>query len=237
MCGGTDSGLPDADAHGGLSPRVRGNQAAAPVISAWRGSIPACAGEPDGGLETLAAYWVYPRVCGGTVVDVRTLSRRTGLSPRVRGNPAAMQPPIRPPRVYPRVCGGTSYAISRASVDPGLSPRVRGNPPLRPCNPPLSRSIPACAGEPPPGAPCSSRPWVYPRVCGGTLALRAPQRVEVGLSPRVRGNPSPAAAQPTAAATATGSIPACAGEPRLTSSRPGSRPVYPRVCGGTDVPL
>ena len=51
--------------------------------------------------------------------------------------------------------------------------------------------------------------WVYPRVCGGTPPVppRNPQRK--GLSPRVRGNPTPGvgAGQPD------GSIPACAGEP------------------------
>ena len=50
-----------------------------------------------------------------------------------------------------------------------------------------------------------------------------------GLSPRVRGNPPPHAS----ALATPGSIPACAGEPRLLA--PGCIPhrVYPRVCGGT----
>ncbi len=33
------------------------------------------------------------------------------------------------------------------------------------------------------------------------------------------------------------SIPACAGEPAVACSRASSRAVYPRVCGGTAVPL
>ena len=52
---------------------------------------------------------------------------------------------------------------------------------------------------------------------------------ELGLSPRVRGNPFGSAS----VRLSRRSIPACAGEPR---SAPGTFPirgVYPRVCGGT----
>ena len=70
---------------------------------------------------------VYPRVCGGTSDSRLTSSQVSGLSPRVRGNPAlggggirrvwsipacAGEPSVRPgmaprPGVYPPVCGGT----------------------------------------------------------------------------------------------------------------------------------
>ena len=51
---------------------------------------------------------VYPRVCGGTddLDDVQGLNWK-GLSPRVRGNPAASRAFQAIGRVYPRVCGGT----------------------------------------------------------------------------------------------------------------------------------
>ena len=77
---------------------------------------------------------VYPRVCGGTLVQELLLRLALGLSPRVRGNqpdvlvryfrhrsiPAcAGEPWLLPaadalPAVYPRVCGGT----------PGIFPMV-----------------------------------------------------------------------------------------------------------------
>ena len=73
---------------------------------------------------------------------------------------------------------------------------------------------------------------VYPRVCGGTLLrLRAIVAGE-GLSPRVRGNP----ARSLPMMPSAGSIPACAGEPRAPSSIPCASGVYPRVCGGTQLP-
>ena len=50
-----------------------------------------------------------------------------------------------------------------------------------------------------------------------------------GLSPRVRGNPSGGGGE----VWASGSIPACAGEPEILSNAALMPPVYPRVCGGT----
>ena len=132
-------------------------------------------------------------------------------------------------QVYPRVCGGTWLDSFTPTAPRGLSPRVRGNP-LRPAvRLPAPGSIPACAGEPAASSPtpCSSR--VYPRVCGGTTRAAAAADPSSGLSPRVRGNPDDRGPDPIG----RGSIPACAGEPIPPSSRPCSRGVYPRVCGGT----
>ena len=52
-----------------------------------------------------------------------------------------------------------------------------------------------------------------------------------GLSPRVRGNRDHKA-EPV---PCTGSIPACAGEPRSPNRARQGNKVYPRVCGGTVV--
>ena len=66
-------------------------------------------------------------------------------------------------------------------------------------------------------------------MCGGTAGVPAPACSLGGLSPRVRGNPMRIVWR----TTATGSIPACAGEPRTPSRGRAHRQVYPRVCGGT----
>ena len=74
----------------------------------------------------------------------------------------------------------------------------------------MTRSIPACAGEPLSGRGGSIRGGVYPRVCGGTDEIDRCGPYQQGLSPRVRGNLFCCAFErPT-----TRSIPACAGEPR-----------------------
>ena len=196
---------------------------------------------------------VYPRVCGGTSEWLDIGSFLFGLSPRVRGNPAARRPGTRRPRsipacagepgprpaalsrweVYPRVCGGTHPFRLDFWLVVGLSPRVRGNRLTRDITILEGRSIPACAGEPSPPS-CPPLPCrVYPRVCGGTRRGGHFHRRGQGLSPRVRGNRD--ALQPAVALQ--GSIPACAGEPRSPGRRfPASR-VYPRVCGGTRPPL
>ena len=70
---------------------------------------------------------------------------------------------------------------------------------------------------------------VYPRVCGGTLDGVAVTSPAIGLSPRVRGNPT----FKGAGVIIAGSIPACAGEPPSIARTSAAARVYPRVCGGT----
>ena len=172
-----------------------------------------------------------------------------GLSPRVRGNrvtelgdvgmlrsiPACAGEPrgrgADPPggRVYPRVCGGTRHGGAGVRRDLGLSPRVRGNPPHVLTSDSRRGSIPACAGEPMAYLGRLLSPWVYPRVCGGTALTPQALPEGLGLSPRVRGNPSPLMVMPPSQR----SIPACAGEPRVAGALDTFDTVYPRVCGGT----
>ncbi len=127
------------------------------------------------------------------------------------------------------MCGGTARPLYSARGMSGLSPRVRGNPLEYQLGVGTERSIPACAGEPAPAArwPCPT--WVYPRVCGGTLAAAARATGDIGLSPRVRGNPR----FRFRTHALGGSIPACAGEPGVGADDRSVRWVYPRVCGGT----
>ncbi len=192
---------------------------------------------------------VYPRVCGGTVGEGTGVKDDMGLSPRVRGNPQAAvegrlyrrsipacagepkyrRNPHRCRRVYPRVCGGTLPLPIPGARRGGLSPRVRGNRQRYGKGNLYRGSIPACAGEPilPGSPPCPGR--VYPRVCGGTQCRLHYKISAYGLSPRVRGNLS----RPAACAGAYRSIPACAGEPAVSTSGLPVTKVYPRVCGGT----
>ena len=208
--------------------------------------------EPPGRGGRDEASAVYPRVCGGTLDRQGITLLSVGLSPRVRGNPSACVPDGRDPGsipacagepapdarqdgaigVYPRVCGGTARARHAPQGSTGLSPRVRGNHFVDPLDVGVPGSIPACAGEP--------RSWrygragsrVYPRVCGGTRAteLRLPH--VPGLSPRVRGNRCVTRRR----RGSSGSIPACAGEPKPPLFEKILMRVYPRVCGGTHLP-
>ena len=131
-------------------------------------------------------------------------------------------------------------------VSNGLSPRVRGNQSAsqdgktaRSYWPVRQRSIPACAGEPPTpvqngvGSNNDRATWVYPRVCGGTLAVDANRNLVGTVYPRVCGGTRTGGARIGSGL----SPPKCAGEPSLPLLRlgepfPGTG-VYPRVCGGT----
>ena len=240
---------PAALADLGLSPRVRGNLTWIIVDFGDKRSIPACAGEPSSDSRHHGVSKVYPRVCGGTYYRAGVAIRCQGLSPRVRGNPPVMvalglpersipacagEPQLSPHQpqsqgVYPRVCGGTVARLSSHRIVSGLSPRVRGNQGKETYVDPISRSIPACAGEPTCRRTRRSPPWVYPRVCGGTAWQPRPVQLDGGLSPRVRGNHELLRRH----LWRRRSIPACAGEP---SASPPTSPggwVYPRVCGGT----
>ena len=249
VCGGTLSPPAKDASRTGLSPRVRGNLGGQAAAADWEGSIPACAGEPCWARGMTGRTTVYPRVCGGTAYDGRDHAHRLGLSPRVRGNPAALRPPLLVARsipacagepqdsaaavsgitVYPRVCGGTEREEGAWLPPWGLSPRVRGNLPRLPVAIFAVWSIPACAGEPVEHDPRPGVGEVYPRVCGGTRP-RGPERsAGGGLSPRVRGNPATGCPW----AEVGGSIPACAGEPPKVQVFVLPFRVYPRVCGGT----
>ena len=127
VCGGTPCASCMSATHTGLSPRVRGNPIRGCSWISWRGSIPACAGEPFVSARVQCLHEVYPRVCGGTPMGFHDVKDRSGLSPRVRGNltgridahgligsiPACAGEPRGPvwvrvsTTVYPRVCGGT----------------------------------------------------------------------------------------------------------------------------------
>ena len=127
------------------------------------------------------------------------------------------------------MCGGTRGGQQWTILTWGLSPRVRGNLAGKRRNISSNGSIPACAGEPPASASPRTRPGVYPRVCGGTDIQRETAVAYEGLSPRVRGNPSPS----VKASAIARSIPACAGEPDAGRVPYEGIEVYPRVCGGT----
>ena len=112
-------------------------------------------------------------------------------------------------RAYPRAGGGTPNFKHVLPRRWGLSPRVRGNL-VNPRSESIREgSIPARAGEPTTAARRWASGTVYPRACGGTFSTSASLLSMRGLSPRVRGNPSPTVTE----ADMMGPIPARAGEP------------------------
>ncbi len=173
----------------------------------------------------------------------------SGPSPRVRGNqhharaahqafrsiPACAGQPLLTGSggigapVHPRVCGATQTATGAEWLDAGPSPRVRGNRLTLPSPADPDRSIPACAGQPHQAVSEQRRHQVHPRVCGATRSMAAASAWSAGPSPRVRGNPLGDGVAPAQ----FGSIPACAGQPKVRCLQPAGAGVHPRVCGAT----
>ena len=208
-CGGTHRRLYRRCPKPGLSPRMRGNHLRTLSGVLGVGSIPAHAGEPPDVGGALAHTGVYPRACGGTYMRQTSPKSSAGLSPRMRGNlprpqaehhivgsiPAhAGEPTPCTTRktsrwVYPRACGGTERQRLEISEGAGLSPRMRGNPRHVLLLGLGFGSIPAHAGEPWVGHAGRNHRRVYPRACGGTIAMAGFDELTEGLSRRMRGNP------------------------------------------------
>ena len=211
----------------GPSPRVRGSRARVLASRVAERSIPACAGEPSPRRKSADRSGVHPRVCGEPPCAPGR-RRAPEVHPHVCGEPCSPASSAPSGWVHPRVCGGARSPRGRTAFPGGPSPRVRGSHCRARICPRRPRSIPACAGEP--ARRCSSQTLtaVHPRVCGG--AHRAPRTAHShrGPSPRVRGSRSIHLA-PTHARR---SIPACAGEPGARRALSDRYRVHPRVCGG-----
>ena len=117
VCGGTRRIAFSAAGTRGLSPRVRGNRASSRSVGAYKGSIPACAGEPHRRPTARTRARVYPRVCGGTPGGGVWPASRAGLSPRVRGNLAHWRNTIFLDRSIPACAGepisAFAYPVNR----------------------------------------------------------------------------------------------------------------------------
>ena len=222
-CGGTILSGADLTDATGLSPRVRGNRRLRACACLGVGSIPARAGEPCNLDRFGGLCWVYPRACGGTASTSAWSALSRGLSPRVRGNPhherdclpgrgsipaRAGEPPSVAAQdlrfgVYPRACGGTGPpTVPGGLMCTWVYPRACGGTVADSASARVMSadqgSIPARAGEPALGIrAASTRSRVYPRACGGTCGRRPRGPARCGLSPRVRGNPTPCRRSPT----------------------------------------
>ncbi len=173
----------------GLSPRLRGNLRHHFGDTPVEGSIPAPTGKPPPGRPRLADTGVYPRAYGETGPSSWAGSSRTGLSPRLRGNPvvnavsrhclrsipaptgkpAIPAPAVTTSPVYPRAYGETALPGRNTASIMGLSPRLRGNPASKMWKSPGRRSIPAPTGKPRLHRRRRRRLGVYPRAYGETL--------------------------------------------------------------------
>ncbi len=85
--GETPRGTHTSPACPGLSPRLRGNQVLDALLASCYRSIPALTGKPAGSTSRQRSQKVYPRAYGETTPGTASSLNRSGLSPRLRGNP------------------------------------------------------------------------------------------------------------------------------------------------------
>ena len=105
VCGGTVVAYGERGEGEGLSPRMRGNPSSRRTATPHARSIPAYAGEPRVLADGTKRVQVYPRVCGGTSTTSANSIRRTGLSPRMRGNHPSLPPACPTVRSIPAYAG------------------------------------------------------------------------------------------------------------------------------------
>ena len=233
----------------GLSPHVRGNRVRVSSGANDTGSIPACTGKPSERAGGAVSTQVYPRMYGETRGRYHAHKSVHGLSPHVRGNqlkrtvrpgsrrsipactgkPGEGVPVLLAPQVYPRMYGETVSCRDKLNHDNGLSPHVRGNLQHAVAVHADRGSIPACTGKPGWNCRRGCCRRVYPRMYGETMFPVPSAPADAGLSPHVRGNH----ALRIGAAQSLGSIPACTGKPRQSSSGWRACWVYPRMYGET----
>ena len=207
VCGEHARCPPAGDLHPGSSPRVRGTYSQILLRSSTNRFIPACAGNISFTKSPARLWPVHPRVCGehqqrpryivvlhgssprvrGTWATVKTSSRRSRFIPACAGNIMWWSRQRIPASVHPRVCGEHLSLPPTVPVTHGSSLRVRGTwPELRPVVP-LSRFIPACAGNIPALIALHQLQTVHPRVCGEHPCSTSCTLSNIGSSPRVRG--------------------------------------------------
>ena len=85
--GGTSAARPPPRILQGLSPRRRGNPERVEEEAAALGSIPAQAGEPNGGIRSTSPARVYPRAGGGNLIVRFIHGQSHGSIPAQAGGP------------------------------------------------------------------------------------------------------------------------------------------------------
>ena len=172
-----------------------------------------------------------PARAGETEEARRRLAYACGSSPRVRGRRSRRRRPHGRPTVHPRACGGDTPAVEGKAGQHRFIPARAGETALSTAaRDPVSGSSPRVRGRLFASLQAPVLGTVHPRACGGDLEPRQRRGVELGSSPRVRGDSSAARGRGGAA----GSSPRVRGRRVCGSSHDAGEPVHPRACGGDE---
>ena len=231
----------------GSSPQVRGTRWGREGLRNRYRFIPAGAGNTGERSSGRQPFPVHPRRCGEHAQVVGNRTARCGSSPQVRGTPCSSWTQDTSSRfipagagntsatvttmalitVHPRRCGEHGVAREIPCLQIGSSPQVRGTHSISRQGKPLSRFIPAGAGNTQ-GRRCGlCADSVHPRRCGEHILRKDTGAPSIGSSPQVRGTLKGAGVD----CAQIRFIPAGAGNTRRAWWGCGSNPVHPRRCG------
>ena len=250
-CGANLSTSSNSNSSAGSSPRVRGKRPRARDRVDRRRIIPARAGQTSTAFAPAFASSDHPRACGANARPTGHHDGLSGSSPRVRGKrcpairvvtrmriiparagqTARSRCRCRTARDHPRACGANGHG-QHVTVDVrGSSPRVRGKLRRPPAKTPVTRIIPARAGQTsPPCRDCRAHPD-HPRACGANRFFPSAVVCAFGSSPRVRGKQ-----RLTGRFRATVRIiPARAGQTDRQDRTARHQTDHPRACGANTI--
>ena len=251
-CGANHLLADNADNTAGSSPRVRGKPGWGRKRKAYLRIIPARAGQTGPPPGEAGEGPDHPRACGANARPTGHHDGLSGSSPRVRGKrcpairvvtrmriiparagqTARSRCRCRTARDHPRACGANGHG-QHVTVDVrGSSPRVRGKLRRPPAKTPVTRIIPARAGQTsPPCRDCRAHPD-HPRACGANSSTRPRKARNAGSSPRVRGKQ----VLPVRRGLRLRIIPARAGQTKAHRTVSRNCSDHPRACGANGPP-
>ena len=215
----------------GPSPRGRGNHRAPVQPSAWKGTIPARAGQPGFNAAFRERERDHPRAGGATAMRPDEGMLVKGPSPRGRGQPPSQIETALSPGDHPRAGGATPNRSARRALSKGPSPRGRGNHRRGHSWRGGHRTIPARAGQPLARGFSSRTRRDHPRAGGATGCSSILSGSSGGPSPRGRGNHCGDGKR----APSAGTIPARAGQPRPHNMWRKRDADHPRAGGATEL--
>ncbi len=123
--GGATSSPRVNDTVRGPSPPARGSQQRNHLRARARGSIPACAGEPQSVIHASHLGAVHPRLRGGAALSMAFMSSIVGPSPPARGSRGEAPEGLVPRGSIP-ACAGEPSASRALSFATRVHPRLRG---------------------------------------------------------------------------------------------------------------
>ena len=191
----------------GSPPRVRGTDTHIVIRLRKSRITPACAGNRQSSIQTVALLRDHPRVCGeqlsasellfpikGSPPRVRGTDTKTGkamwncrITPACAGNSKLLLYHFLATEDHPRVCGEQVQTALPMFWLTGSPPRVRGTASRTTFANSHARITPACAGN----SCCRVSAVVmrkdHPRVCGEQATSEYREQQGKGSPPRVRG--------------------------------------------------